>query len=98
MGGPKVFKDMQKRQLEFQAGFDEVPPHNEDEDSGDENEAGSQPEVEKRDLYAEYDVEPETENERQARRGNIMDEFEGQDDVSCFTVGLSYRRLVHEKS
>lgn len=65
MGGPRAWKEMQERQKEFQRGFDEEPPKNEDNESDDENGSG-----EKRDVYeyAGYDeAEQETANEREAR-------------------------------
>jgi hypothetical protein len=48
--------------------------------------------MEKRDLYAEYDIEPETENEKSQRAKGVGDtgELPGQEDVlhvhSCLTV------------
>lgn len=74
MGGPKVWKEMQDRQRKFQGGYDEEPQHHTQPVSGDED----LPEVEERDLYAEYG-EPETENEKEARGGNEADEDEGDD-------------------
>lgn len=80
MGGPAAFKEMQKRkledQLEFQRGFDEEPNKATSDDEDAENYDG-----EKRDLYAEYDIDPETENEKAQREGNAAIEDDEPDDV-----------------
>lgn len=78
MGGPRAWKEMQKRQQEFQNTWDqdEQGKTNDGDDSQDEESNG----VEKRDLYAEYDVDPETENEKAQRADTGEDP--GQEDVS----------------
>lgn len=92
MGGPKAWKEMQKQQQEFRAGFDAPEPvqeNDEDDDNDDEN--ASKPEVDKRDLYAEYDIDPETENEKSQRGVKDTGEEPGQEDVSAdlLVVGLT---------
>jgi hypothetical protein len=82
MGGPKAWKEMQQRQKEFQNGWDTEPqpqqPDSDDEDAQD---------VEKRDLYAEYGIDPETANEKEARGGSSPIEDEGSEDVrTCCKV------------
>jgi Swi5-dependent recombination DNA repair protein 1 len=72
MGGPKAWRQAQQRQQEFLAKFNEEPPPQVDSDE----QAGD---VEKRDLYAEYGVEPETENEREARGGNDVADDDPED-------------------
>jgi hypothetical protein len=74
MGGPKAWKEMQERQKEYQSGWDTDPPQSfsDDEDG---------PDAEKRDLYVEYDIDPETTHEREAREGNEVVEGEGAGDV-----------------
>lgn len=79
MGGPRAWKEMQKRQEEFRAGFNQPEPEQaEEEGDGD----GDRPDVEKRDLYAEYDINPETENEKSQRDTKDTGEEPGQEDVS----------------
>lgn len=96
MGGPKAWRESQQRQQEFLAQFNEEPPpqvNSDDEDAGD---------GEKRDLYAEYGVEPETENEKEARGGNDIAD-DDPEDVGLFAFfwlqlldvrgyGLTFRR------
>jgi Swi5-dependent recombination DNA repair protein 1 len=79
MGGPRAFKEMQKRQQEFQNGWDQ-----EEQTNGDPDEADVECNVpEDRDLYAEYDIDEETENEKSQRIKGIGDigEIPGQEDV-----------------
>lgn len=79
MGGPRAFKEMQKRQQEFQNGWDQ-----EEQTNGDRDEADVEGNVpEDRDLYAEYDIDEETENEKSQRIKGIGDigEIPGQEDV-----------------
>lgn len=69
---------MQQRQKEFQKGWDAEPQQEPDSDS----ECGDGKNVEKRDLYAGYDVDAETANEKEARGGNSPLEDEGAEDVN----------------
>lgn len=78
MGGPKAWKEMQQRQKEFQEGWDAEPQ----QEPGSEDEDGDEKYVEKRDIYAEYDVDAETANEKEARGGNSPLEDEGAEDVN----------------
>jgi Swi5-dependent recombination DNA repair protein 1 len=82
MGGPRAWKEMQKRQQGFQSGWDEVPTNNDSDDNDDEAWDG-----EKRDLYAEYDIDPETENEKEQRGGGDTGEDPGQEDVGFMFFG-----------
>jgi len=75
MGGPKEWKEMQERQKQFRSGWDTESPPQSDSDDGDGLD------VEKRDLYTEYDIDPETANEKGARGGNEILEDEGAEDV-----------------
>lgn len=81
MGGPRAWKEMQKKQQEFQGGWDQVEQTKDDSD--DEN---ADKDVEKRDLYAEYDIDPETENEKSQRPKGLGDTGErpGEEDVGSF--------------
>ena len=83
MGGPRAWKEIQKKQEEFRAGFDAPEPVQDDENDDEEDEYGNKPDVEKRDLYAEYDIDLETENEKSQRGVKDMGEEAGQEDVSA---------------
>jgi len=89
MGGPRAWKEMQKKQQEFQNSWDqeEQTKNDSDEESEETNH------VEKRDLYAEYDFEPETENEKSQRAKGVGDtgELPGQEDE--FTIAMMLRTL-----
>jgi len=80
MGGPRAWKELQKKQQEFQNSWAEEEPLT-NNDSDDEDGKGQ--DVEKRDVYAEYDIEPETENEKSQRVKGVGDtgELPGQEDV-----------------
>ena len=71
---------MQKKQQEFQNSWDQEEQTNKD---SDDDEEGAAKDVEKRDRYAEYDIEPETENEKSQRAKGVGDtgELPGQEDV-----------------
>ncbi|KAF8847441.1 hypothetical protein BDZ45DRAFT_733604 [Acephala macrosclerotiorum] len=92
MGGPRAWKEMQKRQQEYQNSWDqEDQPNNDDDDDEDEDSEGK--DVEKRDIYAEYGIDPETENEKSQRPNGLGDlgELPGQEDE--FTMGMMLRAL-----
>jgi Swi5-dependent recombination DNA repair protein 1 len=80
MGGPRAWKEMQKRQQEFQNQWDQDDVINQN-DEDDEDAEGKH--VEKRDIYAEYDIDPETENEKSQRAPGFGDTGEnpGEEDV-----------------
>jgi hypothetical protein len=84
MGGPRAWKEMQKKQQEFQNSWDTEEQNNNNDDDDDDE---AKKDVEKRDLYAEYDVDPETENEKSQREKGVGDtgELPGQEDV-CFNI------------
>lgn len=90
MGGPRAWKEAQEKQKEFQNSWNqEEPPavdDDDDEDDEDDPEAKHRDRPEKRDLYAEYSVDPETENEKSQRANGVGDtgEIPGQEDVSSF--------------
>jgi hypothetical protein len=83
MGGPRAWKEMQKRQQEFQNQWDQddVINQNREDDADEEDAEGKH--VEKRDIYAEYDIDPETENEKSQRAPGLGDTGEnpGEEDV-----------------
>ena len=80
MGGPRAWKEMQKKQMEFQNSWDQEEQTKNDDDDDDEE---GKKDVEKRDLYAEYGIDPETENEKSQREKGVGDtgELPGQEDV-----------------
>lgn len=80
MGGPRAWKEMQKKQQEFQNSWDTEEQNNNNGDDEDEEEKDVH---EKRDLYAEYSIDPETENEKSQREKGVGDtgELPGQEDV-----------------
>ena len=70
---------MQNKQQEFQNSWNQEEQTNNDSEDDD----GEGKDVEKRGLYAEYDIEPETENEKSQRAKGVGDtgELPGQEDV-----------------
>jgi Swi5-dependent recombination DNA repair protein 1 len=86
MGGPRAWKEMHKRQQKFQNSWDQEDPTNNYDDDAEGAEVEN---VEKRDLYAEYDIDPETENEKSQRSKGLGDtgELPGQEDVGLEISG-----------
>jgi len=85
MGGPRAWKEAQKKQQEYQSGWDqEEMNQNNNDDNDDDNDDGEKRDVEKRDVYAEYGIDPETENEKSQRAKGVGDtgELPGEEDVS----------------
>ncbi|RDW87722.1 hypothetical protein BP5796_03416 [Coleophoma crateriformis] len=89
MGGPRAWKDMQKRQQEFQNSWNEEGADNKNNESSSDEDGVERPAIEKRDLYAEYDVDPETENEKALRTDTGEDP--GQEDE--FTMAMMLKTL-----
>jgi len=89
MGGPKAFKEIQKRQQEFHSRWDQEEQSNIGSDEDDAE--GSSPG--KRDIYAEYSLDEETENEKSQRIRAVGDTIEmlGQEDE--FTMAMMLRTL-----
>jgi Swi5-dependent recombination DNA repair protein 1 len=81
MGGPRAFKEMQKKQQEYQNSWDQ---EEQTKIGGDDEEDEEGKAVEMRDLYAEYNIDLETENEKSQRTSGFGDtgELPGQEDVS----------------
>jgi hypothetical protein len=92
MGGPKAWKEMQERQKEFRSGWntESLPQPDSDDEYGQD--------VEKRDLYAEYDIDPETANEKETRRGNEILEDEGAEDVNLSVLHPVIKLLTCHRS
>lgn len=79
---------MQKKQQENQGAWDQEDQTNngDDVEDNDDDEEGKR--TEKRDVYAEYSIDPETENEKSQREKGLGDtgELPGQEDVSRYTL------------
>jgi len=90
MGGPRAWKEMQKRQAEFQNTWDQEEPKANDND--EEDEEGNQKMKEERDVYAEYGIDAETENEKSQRAKGVGDtgELPGQEDVRRPYLGFFF--------
>ncbi|KAG4424281.1 hypothetical protein IFR04_002522 [Cadophora malorum] len=88
MGGPRAWKEMQKKQEENRNAWDQEEQTNNNDSDDEENK-----DVEKRDIYAEYGIEPETENEKSQREKSVDDtgELPGQEDE--FTMAMMLRTL-----
>jgi len=73
---------MQKKQQEDRSTWDQEEPTNKNSDDEDEDEEGKG--REKRDVYAEYGIDEETENEKSQRAKGAGDTGErpGEEDVS----------------
>lgn len=87
MGGPRAWKEMQKKQQEYQTSWDQEEQTNKDNSDDEENK-----DVEKRDVYAEYGIDLETENEKSQRVKGLGDtgELPGQEDVSPLWFDLCW--------
>ncbi|KAH7319062.1 hypothetical protein BKA65DRAFT_513740 [Rhexocercosporidium sp. MPI-PUGE-AT-0058] len=88
MGGPRAWKEMQKKQEENRNSWDQEEQKNTNDSDDEENK-----DVEKRDVYAEYGIDPETENEKSQREKGVGDtgELPGQEDE--FTMAMMLRTL-----
>lgn len=88
MGGPRAWKEAQKQRQEQQNSWDQEEQTNNDNDDRDEDDDGERRGGHKRDLYSEYDIDPETENEKSQRAKGLGDtgELPGQEDVSIFRL------------
>ena len=92
MGGPRAWKEMQKRQQEQNGAWDQEEQTNDNSDGdNDDDNQGKTKEVEERDVYAEYSIDAETENERSQREKGVGDtgELPGQEDVGQSSLWLS---------
>ena len=67
MGGPRAWKEMQKRQQDYQNNWDQDDANNNNNNNGSDDEDEDDKDIEKRDIYAEYSIDPETENEKAQR-------------------------------
>jgi len=93
MGGPRAWKDAQKKREEFQNNWDQDEQNNADSD--DDEDVAEAKENAKKDLYAQYDVDEETENEKSQRPKGLGDTGErpGEEDVG-FPLLVLFDRIV----
>ena len=96
MGGPRAWKEAQKKQQEYQNGWDQEDQNQNQNNDDDDDDDGEKNNTEKRDVYAEYGIDPETENEKSQRAKGVGDtgEMPGEEDVSRFSLSLSLSLLV----
>ena len=94
MGGPRAWREMQKKQQEWQNSYDQ----DEENNNGGSDDEGK--DVEKRDVYAEYGIDPETENERLQHEDGMRDTGEqpGQEDVITCSPSLKKGMLMLDRS
>lgn len=96
MGGPRAWKEAQKKREEMMSTWDKDEQNNNADSDDDEDEAEAK-ENAKKDLYARYDVDEETENEKSQRPKGLGDTGErpGEEDVSfLLAVIFERRRLI----
>ncbi|CCU81500.1 DNA repair protein Dds20/Mei5 [Blumeria hordei DH14] len=88
MGGPRAWKEMEKRRLENFSTWDEEVQAKDIDSDGEKNS-----DCEKRDIYAEYSIDPETENEKSQKDKNFnaSTEFPGEEDD--FTMAMMLRTM-----
>ncbi len=74
---------MQKKQQGFHQSWDQEDANN----ANDSDEEDGADKEKRRELYAQYDVDPETENEKSQREKGVGDtgEMPGQEDVGYFS-------------
>ncbi|TVY34209.1 Swi5-dependent recombination DNA repair protein, partial [Lachnellula subtilissima] len=96
MGGPRAWKEMQKKQEEFQNTWDQQDEQmntgNGDDSDNDEADTEAR-EAAKKDLYAQYDVYEETENEKSQRPKGLGDTGERPGEEDEFTMAMMLRTL-----
>ncbi|KAF4632481.1 hypothetical protein G7Y89_g5643 [Cudoniella acicularis] len=93
MGGPRAWKEMQKKQEEWQNNWEQEDAQANNNDSDDDEDNEVKPDVEKRDLYAKYDIDPETENEKSQRAKGLGDTGERPGEEDEFTMAMMLRTL-----
>ncbi|TGO09323.1 hypothetical protein BTUL_0170g00130 [Botrytis tulipae] len=92
MGGPRAWKEMQKRQHEYRNNWDQDEANNNNNNNFEgEDEEGK--DKDKRDVYAEYSIDPETENEKSQRAPGLGDTGENPGEEDEFTMAMMLRTL-----
>ncbi|TQS37944.1 hypothetical protein Golomagni_01561 [Golovinomyces magnicellulatus] len=93
MGGPRAWKEMEKRRTENFNKWDQDESYNQTNNVSDDEDADSN--IEKRDIYAEYSIDPETDIEKSQRVNNNFEELPGEEDVLEFLFLLIYSNLAN---
>jgi Swi5-dependent recombination DNA repair protein 1 len=93
MGGPRAWKEIQKKQADSRSQWEtEQNEHvNEDEDSDEDPAVSEERKRRKRELADQYDTEIESASERSQRKGAQEGEMNGDDDE--FTMAMMLRTL-----
>ncbi|KAI6250623.1 Swi5-dependent recombination DNA repair protein 1 [Erysiphe necator] len=89
MGGPRAWKEMERRRLENFRQWDQDDTQNINS-SNDNKKEWMENSMERRDIYAEYSIDPETEIERSQRHESI-EEFPGEEDD--FTMAMMLKTM-----
>lgn len=85
MGGPRAWKEMEKKRLEEFHRWGE-----EENNYGNTSDNEDMKVTEKRDLYAEYSIDPETDIEKsQGTKG--IDDIPGEEDVKQYFILLQHQ-------
>ncbi|CAG8974474.1 hypothetical protein HYALB_00010860 [Hymenoscyphus albidus] len=95
MGGPRAWKEMQKKQQEFQGQWEDEQNNNadDDDDEDEDDEEAKERAKRKRELYDQYDIEIETENEKSQREKRLGDTGERPGEEDEFTMAMMLRTL-----
>ncbi|KAI0998588.1 hypothetical protein K3495_g9609 [Podosphaera aphanis] len=88
MGGPRVWKEMERKRLENFNSWDQ-----EEEIHHNENDPDDSKDTEKRDIYAEYSIDPETENEKSQKTSGFGDTGELPGEEDDFTMAMMLRTM-----
>jgi Swi5-dependent recombination DNA repair protein 1 len=93
MGGPRAWKEIQKKQADSRSQWEteQNEPVNEDSDSDEDPAVSEERKKRKRELADQYDVEIESVSERSQRRVTPEEEKNGDDDE--FTMAMMLRTL-----
>jgi hypothetical protein len=88
MGGPRAWKEMQKKQQENQSIWEQDYSADQIKDSNEDDLEMRNGKT--RQLYAEYDIDPETDNEKSQRTKESDDsgEIPGEENVREFPSAL----------
>ncbi|KAG9236831.1 hypothetical protein BJ875DRAFT_201477 [Amylocarpus encephaloides] len=93
MGGPRAWKEMQKKQHDFSNQWEQDDQANNNDDDDDEEDNGEEKEKRKNELRSQYDLDPETENEKSQRAKGVGDTGERAGEEDEFTMAMMLRTL-----
>ncbi|EPE30822.1 hypothetical protein GLAREA_03789 [Glarea lozoyensis ATCC 20868] len=93
MGGPRAWKEIQKKQADSRSQWEaeQNEPVGEDDDSDEDPAAREERKTRKRELADQYDIEVETVSERSQR--NVIDDGAKNGDEDEFTMAMMLRTL-----